>query len=127
MRRAAQWAGLVVLAAAAAGLVLWAWPQPRLDATGLVPPPGRYHVHILRDPWGVPHVFGRTDPDVAYGLAWAHAEDDFRTIQDSLLATRGTLAAEYGRSFAASDYLVHLLRVWETVGAAYERDLSPDT
>lgn len=127
MRRAAKWAGIVVLVLAAVAAVLWAWPQPRLDPTGLVPPPGRYHVRILRDQWGVPHVFGRTDPDVAYGLAWAHAEDDFRTIQDSLLATRGTLATVYGSKFAPSDYLVHLMRVWETVDAAYERDLAPDT
>ena len=32
---------------------------------------------ILRDSWGVPHIFGRTDADVAYGLAYAHAKDDF--------------------------------------------------
>ena len=27
------------------------------------------HVRIVRDDWGVPHILGRTDPDVAYGLA----------------------------------------------------------
>jgi penicillin amidase/acyl-homoserine-lactone acylase len=111
------------LAAAAGALHV----PPRLDTRGLVPAPGRYDVRILRDTWGVPHVFGRTDPDVAYGLAWAHAEDDFVTIQNSLLATRGELAAVYGRQFAPSDYLVHLLRVWEVVDAGYERDLAPDT
>ena len=63
----------------------------------LVPPPGRYDVRILRDTWGVPHVFGHTDADVAYGLAYAHAEDDFATIQGALLAARGQLASAYGR------------------------------
>jgi acyl-homoserine-lactone acylase len=111
-----------VVVAAAGALHL---PE-RLDTRGLTPPAGRYDVRILRDRWGVPHVLGRTDPDVAYGLAWAHAEDDFRTIQDSLLATRGTLASVYGRSWGPSDYLVHLLRVWEVVEAGYERDLSPE-
>ena len=38
-------------------------------------------VQIARDEFGVPHIFGQSDPDVAYGLAWAHAEDDFETIQ----------------------------------------------
>src|SRR5262245_42423832 len=123
-RRVALWSAALLGATAAA---LAAWPRPRLDPRGLVPPPGRYDVRILRDRWGVPHVFGRTDPDVAYGLAWAHAEDDFKTIQDSLLATRGKLAAVYGRQFAPSDYLVHLLRVWELVDARYEKDLAPDT
>ena len=40
-----------------------------------------YEVEIVRDQWGVPHIFGKTDADVAYGLAWAHAEDDFKAIQ----------------------------------------------
>src|SRR4051812_14415404 len=111
---------LVCVAAAVAGAAaLVLVPRRRFDPRGLGPSPGRYHVRILRDRWGVPHVFGRTDPDVAYGLAWAHAEDDFRTIQDSLLATRGKLAAVYGLRFAPSDYLVHLLRVWEVVDARY--------
>jgi penicillin amidase/acyl-homoserine-lactone acylase len=119
---------VVCVAAALAGAAAVAFaPRRRLDPRGLVPAPGRHDVRILRDRWGVPHVFGRTDPDVAYGLAWAHAEDDFKTIQDSLLATRGKLAAEYGRQFAPSDYLLQLLRVWDLVEARYQKDLAPDT
>ena len=38
-------------------------------------------VEIVRDEYGVPHIYGKTDSDVAYGLAWAHSEDDFKTIQ----------------------------------------------
>ena len=34
-------------------------------------------VRILRDTWGVPHIFGHTDADAAFGLAYAHAEDDW--------------------------------------------------
>jgi penicillin amidase/acyl-homoserine-lactone acylase len=117
-------AGLALATAATAWM---AWPRERLDPGPLTTPPGRFDVRILRDRWGVPHVFGRADPDVAYGLAWAHAEDDFRTIQDSLLATRGKLAAVHGREAAPSDYLVHLLRVWDFVAERYERDLAPDT
>jgi len=75
----------------------------------------------------VPHVFGRTDPDVAYGLAWAHAEDDFQTIQGALLAARGRLATALGRAGAPNDYMVQLLRISDVVDAGYERDLSPET
>ena len=39
------------------------------------------HIEIVRDKWCVPHIYGKTDKDAAYGLAWAHAEDDFSTIQ----------------------------------------------
>ena len=37
---------------------------------------------VRRDEWGVPHILGRTDADAASGLAYAHAEDDFATIQE---------------------------------------------
>jgi len=40
-------------------------------------------IEIIRDKYGVPHIFGSTDQETAYGLAWAHAEDDFRTIQET--------------------------------------------
>ena len=35
------------------------------------------NIEILRDSYGVPHIYAPTDVEVAYGLAWAHAEDDF--------------------------------------------------
>ncbi|MCG8462882.1 MAG: penicillin acylase family protein, partial [Holophagales bacterium] len=92
--------------------------RSRLPA-GLVPPADRYDVRILRDLRGVPHVFGSTDADVAYGLAWAHAEDDFATIQGALLAARGRLASRLGRSAAPNDYMVQLLRIRDVVDAGY--------
>jgi penicillin amidase/acyl-homoserine-lactone acylase len=98
-----------------------------VDKAGLVPPPGKYDVRILRDTWGVPHIFGKTDADVAYGLAYAHAEDDFATMQDSLLASRGILASVYGKDSAPIDYMVHLFRIWDTINEKYETDLSPAT
>jgi penicillin amidase/acyl-homoserine-lactone acylase len=100
--------------------------RPRLDAERLVEAAGRYDARILRDTWGVPHVFGRTDADAAFGLAYAHAEDDFATIQAALLAARGRLATLLGPKGAPNDYLVQLLRVWEFVERGYARDLSPD-
>lgn len=46
-------------------------------------------ITIARDSFGVPHIFAPTDPEVAYGLAWAHAEDDFNTIQTLILTGKG--------------------------------------
>jgi acyl-homoserine-lactone acylase len=106
-------------------LVAWvAWPSRLADPQRLVPPAGRYDVRILRDTWGVPHVFGKRDADVAYGLAWAHAEDDFATIQGSLLAARGRLATLVGPRGAPNDYLVALLGIRATVEAGWP-GLSP--
>lgn len=87
----------------------------------------RYDVRILRDTWGVPHIFGVTDADVSYGLAYAHAEDDFETIQKAIIGARGKLAEVLGKKFAPNDYMVQLLRIWDVVHEKYETDLSPAT
>ena len=79
----------------------------------------QYQVEIIRDTWGVPHIFGRTDADTAYGLAYANAEDDFETIQMVFLASRGKLGAVMGKAMAPLDYAVQLLKVRETVEAQY--------
>ena len=99
----------------------------------------RYDVRVLRDTFGVPHVYGKRDEDVAFGLAYAHAEDDFATIQQSLMTSRGRLALVdnqtprlmnaltkavglgawfdvAGGDPAVTDYLVQLLRVRQRLG-----------
>ena len=86
-----------------------------------------YDVTIYRDTWGVPHIFGKTDADAAYGLAYANAEDDLQNIQDMLLAARGKLASVYGKDLAPNDYMVHLLEIWRKVDSGYETDLTPAT
>ncbi|MFN3300052.1 MAG: penicillin acylase family protein [Sediminibacterium sp.] len=73
-----------------------------------------------------PHIFGKTDPDVAYGLAWAQSEDDFETIQHSLMAGKAMLAQYQGKKGASIDYIVHLLRIPELVEERYDSDLAPD-
>ncbi|OUX37157.1 MAG: hypothetical protein CBE33_03710 [Candidatus Pelagibacter sp. TMED273] len=85
-----------------------------------------YDVTIYRDNWGVPHIYGKKDTDTAFGLAYAHSEDDFETLQDVLLALRGKLASVKGRESAPVDYLVGMLKVWETVDKRYDSDLSQE-
>jgi acyl-homoserine-lactone acylase len=81
-------------------------------------------VDIVRDAYGVPHIFAKTDAEVAYGLAWAHAEDDFYTIQKSFLASKGMLGMQTGREGATIDYIVSLLRIRELVDSLYEPTIS---
>ena len=83
-------------------------------------------VTIARDEYGVPHIFAQTDPEVAYGLAWAHAEDDFKTIQLLILPTKGLLGRHLGKKGAAADYIVELLRAPELVAEQGATALSPD-
>ncbi len=91
------------------------------DPQAFIAAASRYHVKIVRDSWGVPQIFGHLDADVAFGLGFAQSEDDFANLQDVVLATRGTLAATGGIEAAKTDYIVHLLRVWETVNAGYAK------
>jgi len=100
-------------------------PAP-FDPKPLVARAAQYDVRIRRDEWGVPHIDGARDADVAFGFGFAHAEDDYETIEEVAIAVRGKLAAIKGKDAAVTDYLVRLMRVWETIDARYEKDLSPE-
>ena len=82
-------------------------------------------VTIARDSFGVPHIMGKTDADAAYGLAWAHAEDNFKDIQYVLLTGKGMLGRAIGKKGAEADYVAALLRCREIVEEKYNT-LSPD-
>jgi hypothetical protein len=81
----------------------------------------QYQVQIARDEWGVPHIIGKTDADTAFGLAYAHAEDDFLTIQQVLLAIRGKLASVEGVAAAPNDYYVQLTKIWDGMDEKFAR------
>ena len=83
------------------------------------------NVTIVRDKWGVPHIYGKTDAEVVYGLAWATAEDDFRTFQKQFLPFRGLSGLSFGKEGAVMDVLVHLIQAKEVVEKKYETDVSP--
>ena len=72
-------------------------------------------INIARDSFGVPHIFAPTDPEVAYGLAWAHAEDDFATMQTLILTGKGKLATYMGKKGAPVDFVFGLLNTKATV------------
>lgn len=84
------------------------------------------NINIVRDQWGVPHVFGKTDPEVAYGLAWAHCEDDFKTIQEVYAMASGKAGLIKGKSGATTDFLLQAFRVPEIVESAYDKEVPAD-
>ena len=57
-----------------------------------------YDARIIRDSFGVPHIYGKRNADVAFGLAYAHAEDDWKNIEEVVRASRGTLSEIVGDS-----------------------------
>ena len=63
------------------------------------------NIDIVRDEYGVPHIYAETDAEVAYGLAWANAEDDFKTIQEAYLAGNAMLSNHIGLKGAPADFI----------------------
>lgn len=82
-------------------------------------------IDIVRDSFGVPHIFAKTDAEVAYGLAWAEAEDDFESMQQVILPTKGLMGKVLGKAGAAGDYAFALFRCREITEEKWHT-LSPE-
>ena len=67
------------------------------------------NIEIVRDQYGIPHIFAKTDAEVAYGLAWANAEDDFNTIQEAYLAGNAMLSKYIGLKGAPADFITQFI------------------
>ncbi|MBU6165998.1 MAG: penicillin acylase family protein [Alphaproteobacteria bacterium] len=89
-------------------------------------PARKRNVTIARDQWGVPHISGKTDADVAYGIALAQSQDDFRNLEETLAAVRGRSAALLGEDGARLDFVGHLLDARAMADKGYA-SLSPAT
>ena len=120
-------AGIFLAAIIGAGFWLWTPSPGKFDAEAARQAAGAYDVRIVRDKFGVPHIFGARDADVAFGLGYAHAEDDWATIEEVLFFSRGDLARRTGKDGAITDYLIAALGVEEAITAQYEKVLSPQT
>src|SRR6476646_11594173 len=94
------------------GLTAW---EPMTAPFYAPPPPAHYDGRIVRDEWGVPHIYGKRDVDVGFALAYAHAEDDFSTLQEVLAMTRGRAGAIIGPEGMKVSYVLALLDARGTV------------
>jgi acyl-homoserine-lactone acylase len=65
-------------------------------------------VHIIRDNWGIAHVYGKSDADAVFGMIYAQAEDDFNRIERYNLLSLGWLAQAEGESELYSDLRARL-------------------
>lgn len=120
MRRA--FAGLVLLVVIMlVGLTAW---EPMTAPAHAPPPPAHYDGRIVRDEWGVPHIYGKRDVDVGFALAYAHAEDDFSTLQEVIAMTRGRAGAMIGPEGMKVSYVLALLDARGTVDRRYN-ELTP--
>src|SRR5438034_10067644 len=55
------------------------------------------NVTIIRDNWGIAHVYGKTDADAVFGAIYAQTEDDFNRVETNYINAMGRLA-EIGRA-----------------------------
>ncbi len=82
---------------------------------------------IQRDEWGIAHVHGPTDADAAFALAYAHAEDDWPTIQTVSAAAKGKLSLlQLSETAIGNDYWFAFAGVAEETERFYDKRLSED-
>ncbi|GAC21816.1 acylase [Paraglaciecola arctica] len=77
-------------------------------------------VEIIRDDFGVPHIYGKTDADAVFGLLYAQAEDDFKRVERNYIWAIGRLAEVDGETAIYSDLRARLFMTIEQAKLAYE-------
>ncbi len=77
-------------------------------------------VTIIRDNWGIPHVYGKTDADAVFGLLYAQCEDDFVRIEMNYIEKLGRLSEIKGQSVLYNDLETRLIISEEEAKTDYE-------
>ncbi len=80
--------------------------DPRLDAHALAE-----NVTIIRDEFGVPHVFGPTDASVVFGATYARAEDEFHYMEQAYIKLLGRAASVSGSDWLQWDIFLRKLEI----------------
>jgi len=78
------------------------------------------NVTIIRDDWGIAHVYGKTDADVVFGMEYAQAEDDFNRVETNYINAMGRLAEAEGESKVYQDLRMKLFIDPEDMKSNYE-------
>lgn len=66
-------------------------------------------VTIIRDNWGIPHIYGKTDADAVFGLLYAQCEDDFRRVEMNYIEKLGRMSEVHGEKFLHDDLYIRLI------------------
>ena len=94
---------------AAAGQDVAAWERQAKDVT------------IIRDDWGIAHVYGKTDADAVFGVMYAQAEDDFNRVETNYLNSMGRLAEAEGEAEVYRDLRMKLFIDPNDMQAQYQK------
>ena len=103
----------VIVFGLAAGLILSGCGQKETEQAST------YSAEIIRDDFGIPHIYGKTDADAVYGMIYAQAEDDFPRIERNYIWAAGRLAEVEGEDALFSDLRARLYMTVDEAKAAY--------
>ncbi|MBL7701047.1 MAG: penicillin acylase family protein [Ferruginibacter sp.] len=67
------------------------------------------NITIIRDHYGIPHVYGKTDADAVFGLLYAQCEDDFKRVEMNYIEKLGRLSEVNGEKDLYNDLLIRLV------------------
>jgi acyl-homoserine-lactone acylase len=79
------------------------------------------NVTIIRDDWGIPHVYGKSDADAVFGVMYAQSEDDFNRVETNYLNSMGRLAEAEGEAEIYRDLRMKLFIDPDSMKALYRR------
>ncbi|MBL7764261.1 MAG: penicillin acylase family protein [Chitinophagaceae bacterium] len=66
-------------------------------------------VTIIRDNWGIPHIYGKTDANAVFGLLYAQCEDDFRRVEMNYIEKLGRMSEVQGEKSLHDDLYIRLI------------------
>src|SRR6476660_5091001 len=80
-------------------------------------------VNIIRDKWGVPHIYGKSDADAVFGLLYVQCEDNFNAVEENFLEMLGRMSEIRGESSVYDDLEMQL--IYDTAAASADYKKSP--
>jgi len=81
------------------------------------------NITIIRDNFGIPHIYGKTDADAAFGLLYAQCEDDFNRVEMNYIEKLGRLSEVNGEKDLYNDLMIRL--VIDSAGAISDYNNAP--
>ena len=79
------------------------------------------NTEIIRDDFGIPHIYGKTDADAVFGMLYAQCEDDFNRLERNYIWAIGRLAEVEGKEAIYSDLRANLYMTKEEAIINYEK------
>jgi acyl-homoserine lactone acylase PvdQ len=81
------------------------------------------NITVIRDTWGIPHVYGKTDADAVFGLLYAQCEDDFKRVEFNCLENLGRMSEATGENNLYDDLQMRL--IYDSAAAINEYNTCP--